>query len=88
MHLVILAATSGILAGRPAKELLDDALKLYDLRFWNEEEGLSCDTWNTEFTVMDDYRGINANYAYRRSISGGCRCGRKRRISCESGTDH
>ena len=59
---VILAATSGILAGRPgAKELLDDALKLYDLRFWNEEEGLSCDTWNTEFTVMDDYRGINAN---------------------------
>lgn len=59
---VILAATSGILAGRPgAEELLEDALKLYDLRFWNEEEGLSCDTWNTEFTVMDDYRGINAN---------------------------
>lgn len=59
---VILAATSGMLAKRPgAEELLQDALKLYDLRFWNEEEGLSCDTWNTEFTVMDDYRGINAN---------------------------
>lgn len=59
---VILAATSGMLAQRPgAEELLQDALKLYDLRFWNEEEGLSCDTWNTEFTVMDDYRGINAN---------------------------
>ena len=59
---VILAACSGILAGRPgAKELLEDALKVYDLRFWNEEEGLSCDTWNTEFTVLDDYRGINAN---------------------------
>lgn len=59
---VILAACSGLLAGRPgAKELLEDALKLYDLRFWNEEEGLSCDTWNTEFTVLDDYRGINAN---------------------------
>ena len=59
---VILAATSGMLAGRPgAEELLKDALKLYDLRFWNEEEGLSCDTWNTEFTVLDDYRGINAN---------------------------
>ena len=27
--------------------------------FWNEEEGLSCDTWNTEFTVLDNYRGLN-----------------------------
>lgn len=59
---VILAATSGVLAGRPgARELLEEAVKLYDLRFWNEEEGLSCDTWNTEFTVLDDYRGLNAN---------------------------
>ena len=59
---VILAASSGVLADIPgAKELLDDALALYDLRFWNEEEGLSCDTWNTEFTVLDDYRGLNAN---------------------------
>lgn len=59
---VILAASSGVLAGRPgAKELLQEAVELYDLRFWNEEEGLSCDTWNTEFTVLDDYRGLNAN---------------------------
>ena len=59
---VILAASSGVLAGRPgAQGLLDEALKTYDLRFWNEEEGLSCDTWNTEFTVLDDYRGLNAN---------------------------
>ena len=59
---VILAASSGVLAGRPgAQELLEDALKTYDLRFWNEEEGLSCDTWNTEFTMLDDYRGLNAN---------------------------
>lgn len=59
---VILAASSAVLAGvEGAQELLDEALALYDLRFWNEEEGLSCDTWNTEFTVLDDYRGINAN---------------------------
>lgn len=59
---VILAASSAALAGRPgARKLLDEALALYDLRFWNEEEGLSCDTWNTEFTVLDDYRGLNAN---------------------------
>lgn len=59
---VILASTSALLAGRPeAEELLKDALKLYDERFWKEEEGLSCDTWNTEFTQLDSYRGLNAN---------------------------
>lgn len=59
---VILASTSALLAGRPGAEaLLQEALKLYDERFWNEEEGLSCDTWNTEFTQLDSYRGLNAN---------------------------
>ena len=59
---VILAASSALLAGRPgAKELLDEAVALYDNRFWNEEEGLACDTWNTEFTELDGYRGLNAN---------------------------
>ncbi len=59
---VILAATSAYLAGREgAGELLEEALKAYDTYYWNEEEGLSSDNWNTEFTVMDDYRGLNAN---------------------------
>lgn len=59
---VILAACSGILAKRPAaRALLDDALAIYDTYFWNETEGLSCDTWNTEFTNLDPYRGLNAN---------------------------
>ncbi len=59
---VILAASSALLAGMDrAGELLDEALMIYDKYFWNEEEGLSCDTWNTEFTILDDYRGINAN---------------------------
>lgn len=59
---VILAATSALLAKRPnAEKLLKEALALYDLRFWNEEEGLACDTWNTEFTELDSYRGLNAN---------------------------
>lgn len=59
---VILAASSALLAGRPhAKELLDEALAVYDLRFWNEEEGLSADTWDTAFTKLDPYRGLNAN---------------------------
>lgn len=59
---VILAASSALLAGRPeARELLDDALSVYDLRFWDEEEGLSRDTWDTDFTALDHYRGLNAN---------------------------
>ncbi len=59
---VILAASSAVLANRPgAKELLTEALEVYDRRFWNEEEGLSCDTWNTAFTELDRYRGLNAN---------------------------
>ena len=59
---VILAASSALIAGRPgAQELLEDALEAYDRFFWNEEEGMAYDTWNTEFTVLDDYRGLNAN---------------------------
>ncbi|MBQ7534290.1 MAG: AGE family epimerase/isomerase [Stomatobaculum sp.] len=59
---VILAASSALLCGRPgAEKLLKEALDTYDRWFWNEEEGMSCDTWNTEFTALDSYRGINAN---------------------------
>lgn len=59
---VILAASSALLAGREgARELLDDALTVYNLRFWDEAEGLSRDTWDTDFTALDSYRGLNAN---------------------------
>lgn len=59
---VILAGCTASLIGRPgANELLSEALSVYDRYFWNEDEGLSCDIWNTEFTVMDEYRGLNAN---------------------------
>ena len=59
---VILAATSGILAGRNgAEKLLADALEIYDKYFWREDEGLSVDTWNTEFSALSGYRGLNAN---------------------------
>ena len=59
---VILAASSALLAGRPgAKELLDEALATYDKHFWDDEIGLAVDTWNTEFTELDPYRGLNAN---------------------------
>lgn len=59
---VILAASSALLAKREgAKELLEAALLLYDEKFWNEEEGLCCDAWDTEFKIVGGYRGINSN---------------------------
>ena len=59
---VILAASSAYLAGiEGAKDLLMEALEVYDQKFWDNAEGMAVDTWNTEFTVLSDYRGLNAN---------------------------
>ncbi|MDO4617281.1 MAG: AGE family epimerase/isomerase [Lachnospiraceae bacterium] len=59
---VILASTSAYLLGRPgAEELMREAADFFLSRFWDEDRGLTFDTWNTEFTELDSYRGINAN---------------------------
>jgi len=59
---VILAGTSGVLAGIDgADELLKKALEVYDEKFWDEEEGLAVDTYSTDFDKLSDYRGLNAN---------------------------
>ena len=59
---VLLAASSALLAGEKMQKL---CLKMHwnylINRFWDEKQGLTYDTWNTEFTVLDDYRGLNAN---------------------------
>ncbi|MBQ7565378.1 MAG: AGE family epimerase/isomerase [Lachnospiraceae bacterium] len=59
---VILASTSALRAGiQGAEALLEDAVRVYDRFFWDEEAGLSVDTWDTDFKELSDYRGINAN---------------------------
>lgn len=59
---VILAATSLLLAKRKgAEELLQEALSVYDRYFWDDDEGLAVDTWDTEFKKCSSYRGVNAN---------------------------
>lgn len=59
---VCLAASSGCLTGNTlAKDLIQDAQQVFDQRFWEEDKGLTVDTWNTEFTELSSYRGINAN---------------------------
>jgi len=59
---VILAASSALLIDRPmAKELLEEALKVYDKYYWDEAAGMARDTWDTQFQNLDDYRGVNSN---------------------------
>lgn len=58
---VVLAASSATAAGRPgADALLTDALGVFDRRFWDADAGLPVDTWDTAFSTLDGYRGINA----------------------------
>ena len=59
---VILAGCSAVKAGlEGADEFVKEAMQIYDRYFWDPKAGLSCDFWDTEFKVCDDYRGLNAN---------------------------
>ncbi len=59
---VMLAASSAMCAGIDgARELLDEAIAVFDKYFWDEDEGMTRDTWDTTFSKLDPYRGLNAN---------------------------
>ena len=59
---VVLAASSGTVAGLTgARDLLDEALDVWDLRFFDDTAGMFVDSWNRDFTQLEDYRGVNAN---------------------------
>ncbi|APC37971.1 N-acyl-D-glucosamine 2-epimerase [Nocardiopsis dassonvillei] len=59
---VVLAASSATLAGRPgARELLDDALRVVEERFWEESAGALRESWDSGWTATEDYRGANSN---------------------------
>ncbi len=59
---VVLAASSATAAGVDGAEaLLDEALSISRERFWDEDEGLSLEQWNADWTTLDTYRGVNAN---------------------------
>ncbi|WP_251152263.1 AGE family epimerase/isomerase [Cellulosimicrobium sp. Marseille-Q4280] len=59
---VVLAAASGTIAGRDgARELLEAALAVLDERFWEAGPRMHADEWSRDWTVLDDYRGVNAN---------------------------
>jgi mannose/cellobiose epimerase-like protein (N-acyl-D-glucosamine 2-epimerase family) len=59
---VLLAASSAVQAGLPgAESLFTEAKSVFLERFWRESDGLCVDTWDTSFSAVDDYRGVNAN---------------------------
>lgn len=59
---VVLAGTSGVRAGiAGAQELLDEALRTLDERFFDPQYSLHVDEWNADFTELSTYRGVNAN---------------------------
>jgi mannose/cellobiose epimerase-like protein (N-acyl-D-glucosamine 2-epimerase family) len=59
---VVLAAASATCAGRPgAAELLAEALEVLLGHFWDDEHRMVVEEWDEAFTVLDGYRGVNAN---------------------------
>ncbi len=59
---VLLAAATGVQAGLDgAADLLDEAGAVFLSRFWDDAPGLCRDSWDTSWTVLDPYRGLNSN---------------------------
>jgi mannose/cellobiose epimerase-like protein (N-acyl-D-glucosamine 2-epimerase family) len=52
------AATAGIDGGRA---LLEEALQVWQDRFWDEDAGLAVEEWDRSWTTCAEYRGVNAN---------------------------
>ena len=59
---VVLAAASARTAALPgADHLLEEALTVWDERFFDPEAGMFVDAWDRGFTRLDPYRGLNGN---------------------------
>lgn len=58
---VLLAASSCLLAGLPARDLLDDVSEILETRFWRPDDGLYVDEISEDWATVDPYRGQNAN---------------------------
>jgi len=59
---VLLAASSGVVAGLPgAADLLDRAMAVVLEHFWDDDAGLLVESWSRDWTVAEAYRGANAN---------------------------
>jgi mannose/cellobiose epimerase-like protein (N-acyl-D-glucosamine 2-epimerase family) len=59
---VVLAGATATTAGIPGgRELLDEALDVWEQRFWDDDAGLARESFDRTWTTDEDYRGANAN---------------------------
>jgi mannose/cellobiose epimerase-like protein (N-acyl-D-glucosamine 2-epimerase family) len=59
---VVLAGASAAASGRSGGlELLHEALGVFLEHFWDDEHGMVVEQWDESFSVLDGYRGANAN---------------------------
>jgi mannose/cellobiose epimerase-like protein (N-acyl-D-glucosamine 2-epimerase family) len=59
---VVLAGASLTAAGHPGgRDLLDEALEVFDAHFWDESAGMAREQFDRAWTRCEDYRGVNAN---------------------------
>jgi sulfoquinovose isomerase len=59
---VVLSASSAAVAGLTgAPDLLSEALDVWDQLFFDDRSGMFVDSWNRDFSRLDDYRGVNGN---------------------------
>ncbi|SNS86193.1 Mannose or cellobiose epimerase, N-acyl-D-glucosamine 2-epimerase family [Geodermatophilus pulveris] len=59
---VVLAAATATATGAPGgRALLDEALGVWQTRFWDDTEGLAVEEWDAGWSRLSDYRGANAN---------------------------
>jgi mannose/cellobiose epimerase-like protein (N-acyl-D-glucosamine 2-epimerase family) len=59
---VLLAASSAVAADVPgAAELLAEAQQVIGDRFWSESEGSCVESYNRDWSTLEDYRGANSN---------------------------
>jgi sulfoquinovose isomerase len=59
---VVLAGATATTAGAPGgRALLDEALGVWETRFWDDRAGMAVEEWDAGWTRLSDYRGVNAN---------------------------
>jgi mannose/cellobiose epimerase-like protein (N-acyl-D-glucosamine 2-epimerase family) len=59
---VVLAGATSTVAGiEGGRALLDEALDVWEHRFWDDDEGLAAESFDRTWTTSEDYRGANAN---------------------------
>ena len=59
---VVLAGATATAVGDPGGQaLLDEALEVWQARFWDDAPGLAVEEWDAGWTELSEYRGVNAN---------------------------